>query len=120
MARLLDLDALLPEDMEVKLDGKVYKIPGDLDVATIAKLNALTNKLATGEEVENATRELADNLSEILSLRQEIGPVKLTFAQALTLLQGIIENANETVKKSLPFSRESQSLPTSSTGRTKK
>lgn len=56
MPEIVDIDELVPDDIEFKYRGETYTIPGDLDVDETLELYALLTRLAkaesTGSEAE--------------------------------------------------------------------
>lgn len=122
MPKLIDLDAAMPEDLEVKLGGKTYLIPGDIDVKTLGRLQGLLDSLA-GEEVDlDAVAErLGAEVKALLSVRQPVeGELQLTLTQVVALVRGIMQHAEEAMRRSIPFSTEPPPLPARSAGRGKK
>lgn len=122
MPKLIDLDAAMPEDLEVRLGGRTYLIPGDLDMKTFGRLQGLMESLAgEGADVEAVTQQLSEEIKALLSIRQPFhGEVNLTFSQVVALVQGILQHAEESMRRALPFSTEPPSSPAHSAGRGRK
>lgn len=106
MSNIIDLDAMVPEDIVVRLGGKEYKIPADLDLATTAKLIGLGKALAENPEPESV-HEFEKFISELLSIRQK-PPVSLrmTMKQALALIRAVTGAEQELAEKSVPFAEQ--------------
>jgi len=103
MSNIIDLDAMMPEDITVKLNGKEYKIPADLDLATTAKLIGLGKKLAEDPAPETV-QEFEKFIGELLSIRQKPpASLKLTMKQALALVRAVTRAGQELADKSVPF-----------------
>lgn len=49
MAELIDMDALVPEDLEIKYRGQTYVFPGDIDVHTTFVLQDLLDAFIAAE-----------------------------------------------------------------------
>ena len=67
--KMLDLDALVPGDKEVKLGGKVWKISGS------ASTRIMLNLLRLGQEIEDAQENaglLSKKLDEIYDVYYEL------------------------------------------------
>lgn len=122
MAKLIDLDAAMPEDLEVRLGGKTYLIPGDLDMKTFGRLQGLLESLGgEGANLEAVAQKLSEEIKALLSIRQPFqGELNLTLSQVVALVQGILEHAQEAMRRALPFSTEPLSSPGRSAGRGKK
>ncbi|MGB9886753.1 MAG: hypothetical protein ACPLRW_07145 [Moorellales bacterium] len=103
MGNYLDLDALVPEDITVKLGGQEYRIPADLDLETSARLISLGKKLAEDPSPETV-RDFEKFLADLLGRRQKVAaPVKLTMAQAIALINAITSAGREMAEKAVPF-----------------
>ena len=50
-AKLLKLDALLPDDKEFELGGKIFKVPGKITVRQVLAISKLGQKADTNPEV---------------------------------------------------------------------
>jgi hypothetical protein len=67
-----DLDSLLPPDVEFRLGGRVYRIPADPPVETVALMLQLEERIQTAEErseLVSALREARDLLVELVRER---------------------------------------------------
>ncbi len=103
MSKYIDLDAVVPGDITVKLGGQDYKIPADIDLATTAKLIGLGKKLADDPTPETVN-EFETFLVDLLSIRQKPPVViRLTMGQALALIKTVTGAAQETADKAVPF-----------------
>lgn len=62
---MIDLDALLPKPIKVKISGKVVDLyPGKLKI--LIKIQNMANEITDGEQSLNKIKELLDLLSEII------------------------------------------------------
>jgi len=103
MSKIIDLDAMVPEDITVKLGGKEYKIPADLDLVTTAKLIGLGKKLAEDPAPETV-QEFEQFIAELLNIRQKSpASLKLTMSQALALVRAVTGVAQELAEQTTPF-----------------
>lgn len=101
--RIVDLDALVPDDLTVKLNGEKYKVPADLDTKTVAKAIAIGNKLQD-EPTEEAIHEFEHFISELLAMRQEPPKeLKITLTQAIGLIRAVTGTAQKLAKDAVPF-----------------
>ena len=99
MSDFIDLDALLPDDIPVKLGGVTYKLPGDPPVELLLRLQLLAQKIdeaqdAAPEELLKLREELAAEIEELFSLRNELSedePIQLTDRQTAGLLEQLFE-----------------------------
>jgi len=71
---LIDLDAFVAPDIQVKLNGETYKLPGDAPSEIILRMTNLFGTLADEETG-------ADNLDRILALREELSELTLELFQ---------------------------------------
>lgn len=65
MEEIMDLDALLPKPIKVKISGKVVDLyPGKLKI--LLKIQDMTNGMVGGEQSLEKIKEMLDLLSEII------------------------------------------------------
>lgn len=103
MSNYIDLDALVPDDITVKICGQEYKIPADLDLATSAKLINLGKKLAEDPTAETV-KEFEKFLAELLGMRQKAPVIaKMTMTQALALVKAVTSAGQEAAEQVAPF-----------------
>jgi hypothetical protein len=67
----IDLDALAPTAKRVKLDGKIYKLPGDMPLSLFLRIQGFEQRVAKGED---ETILLAELSGELLTLFQVYQP----------------------------------------------
>lgn len=67
MTKIIDLDAILPEDKKVKLGGKVYTLPPDLPAEVFLKMTSLAESGASESEI---TAAMYDELLELFRYKQ--------------------------------------------------
>lgn len=61
--RIIDLDAVAPQSIGIKLGGEVYELPGDLPVPKYLRIAALTDELAdAGEDAGGTLQRLYDEV----------------------------------------------------------
>jgi hypothetical protein len=83
MAKEIDLDALIPDDLEFIYRGKTYSIPGDVDTETVLRMFRMfqllleTRDLAQGAEDQDAKKFAA----KIDKAYDEINSILLTLFQ---------------------------------------
>lgn len=53
MAEIIEVDALVPDDMEFRFRGGTYTLPGDISVTDTFRMQKLIVALAQAEEAEN-------------------------------------------------------------------
>jgi hypothetical protein len=87
MARIIELDALVPDDVVFQLNGKKYAVPGDPDVEMILRLIKLSARVGDADNTvakagtpaamakaqktqEDAATELRDELLGLFQVRQ--------------------------------------------------
>jgi hypothetical protein len=77
VARVVDLDALVPDDIDFQYRGKSYPIPGDIDVETTFSLIKMFEEAsnaersgASVEEREALNLTLRNKLTELFRIRQ--------------------------------------------------
>lgn len=103
MSNIIDLDSMIPEDITVKLNGKEYKIPTDLDLSTTARLIGLGKKLAE-EPSSETVKDFEKFIAELLSIRQKPpNSLKLTMKQALALVKAVTSAEQDAGEQSVPF-----------------
>jgi hypothetical protein len=103
VGKFIDLDALIPEDITVKLGGQEYKIPADLDLATSARLIGLGKKL-TEDPSPETVQEFEKFITELLSIRQKPpAAAKMTLTQALALIRAVAGAGQELAEQAAPF-----------------
>jgi hypothetical protein len=66
----VDLDALAPAAKRVKLDGKVWKLPGDMPLSLFLHLQAYEQRIEAGVDETVLLEEMAGNLLELLQVHQ--------------------------------------------------
>jgi hypothetical protein len=66
---IIDLDDAAPEDVGVKLGGKIYALPGDIEIPTLLKIERLMTQLGDPEADEAAA---ADQGGAFLELYDEV------------------------------------------------
>jgi hypothetical protein len=73
VAEIVDLDAVVPEDIVFKLAGKQYPIPGDLETEQVFKLMRLFAGLKVSGNlagVERSAKQLEAGLLDLFQVRQ--------------------------------------------------
>jgi hypothetical protein len=139
MAEVVDLDALIPDDIEFKHRGKSYMIPGDIPTQEVFKLYKLYLQLAEAETSEDADADAqeaaTDRVKEgLLSLFQVLQPdmkqlpfgaMSLTIVlQTILLKLGVVQQAQEASPTGLTqpnrAARRASTKKPGSTGRTQK
>jgi hypothetical protein len=78
MARIIDLDAVVPEDIEFNYRGDTFAIPGDIDVEQTFRIIRMFEEAQTAEE-EGASLDVRERLNlivrdELLALFQVRDP----------------------------------------------
>lgn len=68
-AEIIDLDAALPPDKQVKLAGTVYKLPGDLPVELYLRVQRAAQAIGTPEAGEEVVEEMVDILERLFRTR---------------------------------------------------
>lgn len=72
-ARLIDLDDLVPDDIDVKLHDVVYKLPGDIPVELMLRVEAAMQSFGSvkeREEGEAVAGDLLDAVTDLFRIRQ--------------------------------------------------
>lgn len=88
MAKIIDLDAFMPDDIEVKLNGKTWLVPGDLDVTMMIKM--FKYQESEDPKVQMKIIDLFIDLFRQRHTEEEIENLHLSFKQAGQLLVGIV------------------------------
>lgn len=96
MAELIDLDAVVPEDLEVQIAGQIYRLPGDAPTEMVLRLSVLAERLESAgadgknmEEMLEMREELSAEIEALFRLRQpelEEGSLELSDRQVGTLI----------------------------------
>ena len=123
MTRLIDLDTLVGEDIEVKLAGETYLLPSDIPAESMVRLISLYQRAGEGEEDDNvATLEaISDEVLTLFQIRQpdlEYIPIGIKGAFALlTKLMDLYNDAPEGEPDAAPLDRPApKKAPRSSNG----
>lgn len=103
MAKIIDLDAIVLDDIEVILGGKTWLIPGDIDVLMIFKMM----KYSQSEDEKDQVKAigLIEGLFRHRHSEEELENLSLGMHQAQQLMQGIMKtvtpkkNAKRQMKK---------------------
>ncbi len=66
----VDLDALAPRPKTVKLDGKVWKLPGDMPLPLFFQLQAYEQRIEEGVTESVLLAEMSDALLSLLKVHQ--------------------------------------------------
>lgn len=99
MTRIVNIDALLPDDAVLQWRGQEWRIPGDLSVEAVLGLQKAASSLqgvSTAEQpdpdaVVGAMNGLAHQVAAVLAIRQPERAAGLTFgARELGVLAGTI------------------------------
>jgi hypothetical protein len=64
----VDLDALAPQPKWAKLDGKRYRVPGDMPLELFMRIQAFEQRAEKGEAEVELLAELANELLELLQV----------------------------------------------------
>lgn len=98
MARIIDLDTLVPEDVEVVINGETYLLPGDIPVELMLQVEAATQRLNTvtdNEEGQDVLGGLLDAVTELFRIRQpDLETVPIGLKQCVMLI-GQLYSAEE-------------------------
>lgn len=90
MARIIDLDALVPDDVEVVFGGETYPLPGDIPVELMLQVEAASQRLNTitdNEEGQDALGGLYDAVLELFRIRRpELESVPIGLKQCVMLI----------------------------------
>lgn len=95
-AKLIDLDAVVPDDLRVKLNGKTYKLPGDAPTELLLRLSLQAEKFNEAkdkapEELLEMREELGGLIEDLFALRNDLedGEIELTDRQVAELLESL-------------------------------
>lgn len=75
---MIDLDAVLADDLPVKLNGKTWKLPGDAPTELLLSIILLSEQAQEAIEKEDTDRmlevraEMSDRVEDLFALRQEV------------------------------------------------
>lgn len=77
MAEIINLNDLIPDDIEMQYGDKVYVIPGDLDTETVLKVFKVFQAMlelvgkadASEAEVKKAAKDMSDMLLSVFRIR---------------------------------------------------
>ena len=85
---MLNLDQLVPTNKEIKLNGKILLIPGEVPVRYMLRLINVTKKLEDDSSSLELNDEVLSLLFEILDLKEEnAGKLSDNFKNETTLSQ---------------------------------
>src|SRR5581483_1330813 len=116
MAEVVDLDQLIPDDVEFKHRGKTYRVPGDIPTKQVFELYRLYQDLAEAETSteadadaqERATEKVKDGLLRLFRVLQPeleelpFGAMSLTIVlQTILLKLGVVQQAIDAPPTSL-------------------
>lgn len=104
MAKIIDLDAFMPDDIEVILNGKTWLVPGDLDVTMMVKM--FKYQASKDPKVQMKIIDLFIDLFRQRHTEKEIDDLHLTFRQAGQLLSGIVETIQGDSEKNAKSQKE--------------
>lgn len=101
--RLIDLNAVISPDINVRLGDKSYKLPGDAPVEDLLRLMVKAEELDKTEnkapqEILEEREEIAADVEELFRIRQPNlpeGEISLSDAQLVELLVGLSRIYNE-------------------------
>lgn len=120
--RIIDLDAVVPETIGVKIDGEVFELPGDIPVPTFLAIGRLLEDLGgEPEDAGNALEDLYERTLELFRVHQSdleelpIGPKRL--GTLIVELYTEAAEADEGKDEAPPPSRRNGSSGTRSTPR---
>ncbi len=81
MTRIIDLDVLVPDDLAVRIDGELYKLPSDIPIPEYLRLSRTWDRVRelqdgekTAEDAAEATELLEDLYEQILALLRSQQP----------------------------------------------
>lgn len=115
MGKIIDIDALLPDDTTIRWRGREWQIPGDISVERILALQKRAQQLVGSaqagdqEAVEAAYQGLADEVAGVLAERQPEDAQGLKFGiREVNLLAGVIVSAasGQDLKAAEPSAQE--------------
>lgn len=97
---LIDLDAVVAPDLRVKLNGTVYRLPGDAPTEQLLRLQVLANRLdresdgKNPEELLEMREELSAEIADLFRIREpdlDDEGLDLSDAQAVELMRRLFE-----------------------------
>lgn len=95
MARIIDLDVLAPDDLQVTLHGETYLLPGDIPVPTMLDLERGMLAISTAADQEasvDALEQLHDVVLDLFRIRQPgLEDLPLGLNQTVALVQGLYQ-----------------------------
>lgn len=90
MARFIDLDTVLPEDITVRLGGADYHLPGDIPVPDFLAISRAHARLGAAEDADDAigaTEALYERILQLFQVRQpDLPRIPLGVQQAVALV----------------------------------
>lgn len=90
MTRIIDLDTLVPDDVDVVVNGETFRLPGDIPVETMLQVEAATQRLNTvtdQEEGQDALGGLYDAVLDLFRIRQpDLDSVPIGLKQCVLLI----------------------------------
>lgn len=112
MTRLIDLDVLVGEDIDVRLAGETYRIPSDIPAESMVRLISLYQNAGEGDD-DSHTETLQQIADEVLALFQIRQPdldylplgVKGAFA-LLTQLMDLYADPEDEASAEAPLDRK--------------
>lgn len=67
---IIDLDALAPPDLNVRLGGKTYRFPGDCPLPVFLRIQALQQKVDAGEDEDALLADVQEVILELFQVKQ--------------------------------------------------
>lgn len=93
MTRIIDLDKIVPDDIEVVLQGDTYLLPGDIPVELMLRVEHATqqlNSVTDSDEGQNVLADLLDAVVDLFRIRQpDVDQVPIGLRQAVMLISQI-------------------------------
>lgn len=104
-SQVLNLDALLQDDLKVILGGKEYQVPSDIDLSMAAQIISVGKELE-GDPTQETVRRFEQLLVDLLSIRQKPPEtVRITLGQAMALIKAVTSASERMAEKAVPFAK---------------
>lgn len=94
---IIDLDAALPEDKQVRISGKVYRLPGDLPVELYLRIQRASKNLGT-DGTDASIEDIRDSVLALFQSRDKTIkalPPEVGLAQMVTLITRVYAGEEE-------------------------
>lgn len=104
MAKIINLDEIVGEDIEVTLNGETYRLPPDLPVELYLKLQRIQAQVEAGNADDaEITREMYEEILDLFRYKQpDLESLPLGMTQASNLITLVYGQSADEVQEEAP------------------